>query len=58
MFIAGRLVKWNHQLVGVDIDRLRQKIEASREAVLGRIRSAFPEYWPSLVGSCCLPYGA
>ncbi len=26
-------------------------------AVLGRIRAAFPEYRPSLVRSCCLPYG-
>jgi cytosine/adenosine deaminase-related metal-dependent hydrolase len=57
VFIAGRVVKWNHELVGVDLDKLRGEIEASRDAVLGRIRSAFPDYAPSLVRSCCLPYG-
>jgi cytosine/adenosine deaminase-related metal-dependent hydrolase len=41
VFIAGRLRKW---------------IEASRDAVLGRIRAAFPPYAPSAVRSCCLPY--
>ncbi len=49
VFIAGRTVKWNHELVGVDIDSLRLRVEASRDRVLGRIRSAFPEYRPSLL---------
>jgi cytosine/adenosine deaminase-related metal-dependent hydrolase len=57
VLIAGRPVKWDHELVGVDVDKLRREIEASRDAVLGRIRAAFPEYAPSLVGSCCLPQG-
>jgi 5-methylthioadenosine/S-adenosylhomocysteine deaminase len=56
VFIAGRLRKWNHELVGVDVGLLRQRIEASRDAVLGRIRAAFPAYAPSRVESCCLPY--
>jgi cytosine/adenosine deaminase-related metal-dependent hydrolase len=56
VFIAGRLRKWNHELVGVDVDRLRHQIEASRDAVLGRIQAAFPTYAPSRVESCCLPY--
>ncbi len=55
VLISGRAVKWDHELVGVDADRLRREIEASRDAVLGRIRAAFPDYAPSLVGSCCLP---
>jgi cytosine/adenosine deaminase-related metal-dependent hydrolase len=55
VLIAGRPVKWDHELVGVDVDRLRREVEASRDAVLGRIRAAFPDYAPSLVGSCCLP---
>ena len=56
VFIAGRLRKWNDELVGVDIDRLRGQIEASRDAVLGRIQAAFPAYAPGRVQSCCLPY--
>lgn len=56
VFVAGRMVKWNGELVGVDVDKLRGEIEASRDRVLGRIRQAFPEYQPSLVRSCCLPY--
>ncbi len=53
VFIAGKPVKWDHALVGVDVDRLRHEIEASRDAVLGRIREGFPEYAPPVVGSCC-----
>lgn len=56
VFIAGQIKKWNGELVGVDIDSLRQRVEASRDRVLSRIRSAFPEYQPSLFQSCCIPY--
>jgi 5-methylthioadenosine/S-adenosylhomocysteine deaminase len=56
VFIAGQIKKWNGELVGVDIDSLRQRVEASRDRVLARIRSAFPEYRPSLFRSCCVPY--
>jgi len=56
VFIAGQIRKWNHELVGVDIDSLRQRVEASRDRVLARIRSGFPEYRPSLFRSCCIPY--
>jgi 5-methylthioadenosine/S-adenosylhomocysteine deaminase len=58
VFIAGRLMKWDFRLVGVNVDKLRHEIEASRDAVLGRIQEAFPDYMPSRVGSCCLPYGS
>lgn len=56
VFIAGQTKKWNGELVGVDVDSLRQRVEASRDAVLGRIRAEFPEYQPSLFQSCCIPY--
>ncbi len=56
VLIGGRLMKLNHELVGVDVDKLRQEIEAARDRVLGRLRAAFPEYAPTLVSSCCLPY--
>lgn len=49
VLVAGRPLKWNHELVGVDVDSLRARVEASRDRVLSRIRSAFPEYQPSLL---------
>jgi 5-methylthioadenosine/S-adenosylhomocysteine deaminase len=69
VFIAGQLRKWDGKLVGVDEDRLRHKIEASRDAVLARIQSvpipidglnSAPGYTPSFLGSCCIAeeYGA
>jgi 5-methylthioadenosine/S-adenosylhomocysteine deaminase len=54
VFVAGRPVKWQHRLVGVDLEALQRRIENSRDAVLARIREGFPEYDPRLVGSCCL----
>jgi 5-methylthioadenosine/S-adenosylhomocysteine deaminase len=47
VFISGKAVKWHFELVGVDVHRLRTEVEASRDAVLGRIREAFAEYDPS-----------
>jgi hypothetical protein len=69
VFIAGQLRKWNGQLVGVDVARLRHRIEASRDAVLARIQAvplpidglhSAPGYTPSFLGSCCIAeeYGA
>ncbi len=43
----SRLMKWNHELVGVDVNGLRRGVETSRDAVLSRIRVAFP-------GICCV----
>ena len=63
VFIAGRLRKWDGQLVDVNVDELRHQIEASRGAVLARIQSvpipvdglnSAPGYTPSLLGSCCI----
>jgi 5-methylthioadenosine/S-adenosylhomocysteine deaminase len=56
VFIAGEVKKWNYELVGVDVESLRQRIEASRDRILGRIREGFPAYRPSLFKSCCVPY--
>jgi 5-methylthioadenosine/S-adenosylhomocysteine deaminase len=36
VFIAGKLMKRNGRLVGVDLARIRRSVEASREAVLTR----------------------
>ena len=68
-FNAGQLRKWDGKLVGVDVDRLRHQIEASRDAVLARIQAvpipidslhSAPGYTPSFLGSCCIAeeYGA
>ncbi len=69
VFIAGVLRKWKGQLVGVNVDKLLDEIEASRDRVLGRIQSvpipedalnSPPGYTPDLLGSCCIgdPYDA
>ena len=48
VFVAGKIVKWQGRLVGVDLARLRWLIEKSRDGVLARAR-----YTPDLFGSCC-----
>jgi 5-methylthioadenosine/S-adenosylhomocysteine deaminase len=48
VFVAGKIVKWQGNLVGVDLGRLRRLIEKSRDAVLARAR-----YTPDLFGTCC-----
>lgn len=53
VFIAGRIKKWNYKLVGVNVDKLRHEVEASRDRVVGRVRDGFPEYAPNLLGPCC-----
>ena len=63
VLIAGKFKKWNGKLVGVDIDRLARKIEASQERILARIKSvpipvdglnSAPGYSPTPFGSCCV----
>src|SRR5262249_9223897 len=34
VFVAGKVVKWQGKLVGVDLSRIRRAIEKSRDAVL------------------------
>jgi 5-methylthioadenosine/S-adenosylhomocysteine deaminase len=48
VLVAGKIVKWQGKLVGVDFGRLRRMIENSRDAVLTRAG-----YAPDLFGSCC-----
>ena len=48
VFVAGKIVKWQGKLVGVDLGRPRRLIEKSRDGVLVRAR-----YTPDLFGSCC-----
>ena len=65
VMIAGKFKKWNGKLVGVDLDRLAQKIEASQERILRRIKSkpipvdglnSAPGYSPTRFGSCCVEH--
>jgi 5-methylthioadenosine/S-adenosylhomocysteine deaminase len=55
VMIAGTIKKWNGKLVGANLDDLRRKAEASRDALMSRIRGVFPAYVPSLFDSCCVP---
>ena len=48
VFIAGRVVKWEGKLVGVDLDRLRRQIDKARDGLLARAK-----YPRNLFGSCC-----
>jgi 5-methylthioadenosine/S-adenosylhomocysteine deaminase len=48
VLIAGKIVKWQGKLIGVDLGRLRRLIEKSRDGVLARAR-----YTPDLFGTCC-----
>jgi len=48
VFVAGKIVKWQAKLVGVDGGRLRRLVEKSRDGVLARAR-----YTPDLFGTCC-----
>src|SRR5262249_50948707 len=48
VLVAGRVVKWQGRLVGVDLNRLRRLIEKSRDGVLAR--AGHPA---DLFGTCC-----
>jgi cytosine/adenosine deaminase-related metal-dependent hydrolase len=48
VFIAGKVVKWQGRLVGVDVGRLRRDIDKARDGLLARTK--FPR---NLFGSCC-----
>ena len=48
VFVAGKVVKWQGKLVGVDLNRLRHMIEKSRDAVLLRAG-----YSANRFGTCC-----
>ena len=48
VFVAGKVVKWQGKLVGVDLHRLRLQIEKSRDGLLARTSQS-----PNLFGTCC-----
>jgi 5-methylthioadenosine/S-adenosylhomocysteine deaminase len=49
VFIAGKVMKWQGKLVGVDLSRIKARAEKSRDGLLAR--SKFPR---NLFGSCCI----
>lgn len=66
VLIAGKVVYWQHQHRGVDIDRLLRQVEESRDRVLARINGpakvgSLPKglnsfsnpYRPNFLGDCC-----
>ena len=52
VFIAGKVMKWHGQLVGVDLNRIRRLTEKARDGLLARAN-----YPRDLFGSCCLAAG-
>jgi cytosine/adenosine deaminase-related metal-dependent hydrolase len=50
VLIAGRVMKWQGRLVGVDVPRLRRQIDQARDGLLARAK-----YPRQLFESCCPP---
>ncbi len=50
VFIAGKVMKWQGKLVGVDLGRMRKLIDTARDGVLARAK-----YPRNLFESCCPP---
>jgi len=50
VFIAGKVMKWQGKLVGVDLGRLRTMIDKARDGLLTRAK-----YPRNLFESCCGP---
>jgi 5-methylthioadenosine/S-adenosylhomocysteine deaminase len=48
VFVAGKVVKWQGKLVGMDLNRLRGDIEKSRDGLLTRTKQR-----RNFFGSCC-----
>jgi len=48
VFVAGKVVKWQGKLVGVDLNRLRRDIEKSRDGLLARTNQT-----RNFFGTCC-----
>src|ERR1700674_177905 len=48
VFIAGKVMKWQGKLVGVDLTRLRSQIEKSRDGLLARTNQT-----RNFFGTCC-----
>ena len=50
VFIAGKVMKWQGKLVGVDLGRIRSMIDKARDGLLARVK-----YPRNLFESCCGP---
>lgn len=50
VFIAGKVMKWQGKLVGVDLSRIRRTIDKARDGLLARAK-----YPRNLFESCCPP---
>jgi hypothetical protein len=48
VFIAGKIMKWQGKLVGVDLAQLRRQIEKSRDGLLSRTNQT-----RNFFGTCC-----
>ena len=48
VFVAGKIIKWQGRLVGVDLTGLRRQIEKSRDGLLARTSQS-----PNLFDTCC-----
>ncbi len=48
VFIAGKVMKWQGSLVGVDVDRIGREIEQACDGVLARSKSS-----RNLFDTCC-----
>ena len=48
VFIAGKIMKWNGKLLGVDLKKLRQSLDRARDGILARAG-----YRPNLLNTCC-----
>ena len=50
VFIAGKVMKWQSKLVGVDLARIRRTVDKARDGLLARAK--VPK---NLFDSCCAP---
>ena len=48
VFVAGKVMKWQGKLVGVDLNRVRRMTEKSRDAVFARTGYSVDRF-----GTCC-----
>ena len=48
VFVAGKIMKWQGKLVGVDLSQLRRQIEKSRDGLLARTNQT-----RNFFGTCC-----
>jgi 5-methylthioadenosine/S-adenosylhomocysteine deaminase len=50
VFIAGKVMKWQGKLVGVDLSRIRRMIDTARDGLLARAK-----YSRKMFDTCCAP---